>query len=957
MNMKKNIILTTIIIILIISINTTYAQTQENITDTPTTNKITTNTQSNTNNLEHESKIQENNELKTEIKKLKKTLKNNSSDNTTIKNVSSYKELINHINQAKISQTKEYIINMHPGDYNITTPILWGEIEGNTKILQINGQNNTINGNNLKNFIKTNINTTLILNNITITNTTDNYGSIIHNSGNLTINNSILSNSKSTSNTTGGVIFNTGNINIQNTHITNNTAILGILYNHKNNDTSEITIRNTYFTNNKATIGGSIYNINTTKLEIIDSNFINNTAYDSIIYIQTEHESLINNTLLSNNTVYENLITSKATLTINNTKIYNNTQKNMLNTDNTILSYSTIEKNIINTISTNKNNLRNTTLNITSIKNPKNPMNITIDGKIILNPIYNTTVTRGNIDIIYENMTIKTLDIINGSFNTDVILNKTKNNTLLFYYNGFDDYSPTNTTYNITIEIPVYEIILDTPKNYTYKDTIQYRIKIKNIGYETGYDLIVNNILPYNLRLINSSSDYNIINNTWHIPKLKSMENTSIIINSISTNKEDINITINIYNFLNNENTTTTKIIKYLEPKYIVDIPEYTNVLLGNIMEYEINITNIGKITGNNITISYILENNNEIINKRIWTINHLNPGEMKKISYIIIIKNHGTYNGIVNITDSYNTTTHKTFNYSVYRAYISLKKILSYPGNIINITANIYNLNLELNATIIFKINKVSIRNHEIKIENNSITLLNYKIKDTFQRRNYDIEIKYHQKTSNIYLYNTTILTLNKYKVKSYIAPITVKSGKYINITVKLFDENNNKVYGGRAILKINNKTIRYKNGNIIFLNVNNSTVTLNNYQIPHTFKKKKYTLDLVYSGSSRYYSNRNSTVLTLIKQKLYVSIKTRTSKNIILKGEKTNKPTYNGNIILKINNKIISNNISPTKINTTFILPIINNKNITVCYSGNEVYIPYKYTVDYNQYGKNII
>lgn len=1063
MNMKKNIILTTIIIILIISINTTYAQTQENITDTPTTNKITTNTQSNTNNLEPKTEIQENNEPKTEINKLKKTLKNNSSDNTTIKNVSSYKELINHINQAKISQTKEYIINMHPGDYNITTPILWGEIEGNTKILQINGQNNTINGNNLKNFIKTNINTTLILNNITITNTTDNYGSIIHNSGNLTINNSILSNSKSTSNTTGGVIFNTGNINIQNTYITNNTAILGILYNHKNNDTSEITIRNTYFTNNKATIGGSIYNINTTKLEIIDSNFINNTAHDSIIYIQTEHESLINNTLLSNNTVYENLITSKATLTINNTKIYNNTQKNMLNTDNTILSHSTIEKNIINTISTNKNNLqllhniishnnmetiienyqqlilhnntitynnitkkgiynngstyiienifknniiydkalilssninttvkystfynnkvldlfigfenrfievnnnkyiknnlRNTTLNITSIKNPKNPMNITIDGKIILNPIYNTTIKRGNIDIIYENMTIKTLDIINGSFNTDVILNKTKNNTLLFYYNGFDDYSPTNTTYNITIEIPVYEIILDTPKNYTYKDTIQYRIKIKNIGYETGYDLIVNNILPYNLRLINSSSDYNIINNTWHIPKLKSMENTSIIINSISTDKEDINITINIYNFLNNENTTTTKIIKYLEPKYIVDIPEYTNVLLGNIMEYEINITNIGKITGNNITISYILENNNEIINKRIWTINHLNPGEMKKISYIIIIKNHGTYNGIVNITDSYNTTTHKTFNYSVYRAYISLKKILSYPGNIINITANIYNLNLELNATIIFKINKVSIRNHEIKIENNSITLLNYKIKDTFQRRNYDIEIKYHQKTSNIYLYNTTILTLNKYKVKSYIAPLTVKSGKYINITVKLFDENNNKVYGGRAILKINNKTIRYKNGNIIILNVKNSTVTLNNYQIPHTFKKKKYTLDLIYSGSSRYYSNRNSTVLTLIKQELYVSIKTRTSKNIILKGEKTNKPTYNGNIILKINNKIISNTISPTKINTTFILPIINNKNITVCYSGNEVYIPYKYTVDYNQYGKNII
>ena len=54
MNMKKNIILTTIIIILIISINTTYAQTQENITDETAANKITTNTKENTNNLEHE---------------------------------------------------------------------------------------------------------------------------------------------------------------------------------------------------------------------------------------------------------------------------------------------------------------------------------------------------------------------------------------------------------------------------------------------------------------------------------------------------------------------------------------------------------------------------------------------------------------------------------------------------------------------------------------------------------------------------------------------------------------------------------------------------------------------------------------------------------------------------------------------------------------------------------------
>ncbi|MBR0471468.1 MAG: hypothetical protein IJI98_02060 [Methanosphaera sp.] len=83
--------------------------------------------------------------------------------------VNSYSGLLSEISNAKTSTDDEYIINLEEGDYTISTPITWSGSQ-NTKKLTINGNGNTIDGQNSKRFLTIEEDYTIILNNITLLN-------------------------------------------------------------------------------------------------------------------------------------------------------------------------------------------------------------------------------------------------------------------------------------------------------------------------------------------------------------------------------------------------------------------------------------------------------------------------------------------------------------------------------------------------------------------------------------------------------------------------------------------------------------------------------------------------------------------------------------------------------------------------------------------------------------------
>lgn len=848
----------------------------------------------------------------------------------------------------------------------------------------------------------------LTINNITIsnskaTNTKMLGGGAITNIGNLEITNTHFENNTAFS---GGAIYNLKD------NLTNK---------------GQLTIKDSTFTNNNADSGSCIYSLQDSGLEVINSTFINNTSNSSIISTKQSNYTLnITNSLFKNNNA-ENLITNPKNLIINYTTITNNTIETIINNENnlllnnSIISYNNIQKqgiysynsnaliinntfrnniieekslifsdisnttvisskfynntainlfdsteNIFKLVKNNEyigNNLKNTTLIVNSKNSIKNPMNISIFGIVETNPIYNTTITTGEIRIINANNTIALSNIINGTFNTTILLNKTGKNTISVIYNGDNNFISTQIDYDIQIDAPTYSLDI-IPKNntYTYGDMIKYTIALKNTNNVKGYDIEVKNIIPDNLKYINCSSlNYNPNTNIWYVKELNSNETIAIDVTTQSLNNENIFININTTNTINQNVTTKNYTIIYLEPTYLLNISQINKTYVyGNNMTFNINLKNIGKVKGSNITVTYILKNNNTILNYKQETITHINPNETKEICYNEVIKNSGITIGTIEIKDVCNVTCFETFNFSVSTPSIHLYNITAQYGDTITLRAKLENITYLSTDTILFKINGKTIQNHTINITNNTLLLLNLKLNDTFKKPYYLLKIIYYQEATNTIIQDNATLLLNKIKVRSYVNNITALPGEYINLTVKLVDEYNHGIDSGKVIFKINRKTLRDDEGNIIYLKVYNSTAQLNNFKIPLSFNNKNYSLDMVYGGSYIYMQNRNSSILTLKKQDVKINIKPvlHPTEGLIintqLKANQTNETINGGNIILKINGKTLSNKIAVSKENIQFTYASIKNieyiKNITICYSGTPVYNPTKYTIYFN-------
>ncbi|MDO5824946.1 MAG: hypothetical protein Q4Q22_01055, partial [Methanosphaera sp.] len=191
-------------------------------------------------------------------------------------NVYNYDQLVNSVNDARYSNTDEYVINLRYGNYYANTALGWGEATGTTRKLVINGNGNTLDGQNEHFFIETIPGYSLVLNNIKLTNYAYESAAVIFNhGGEVTINSSTFTSNRATDN--GAVIYNSfgGKINIISSNFTGNSAKYGaVIY----NDNATVNITSSIFENNCAnTEGGVIYSKNNAIVNIISSNFTNNS--------------------------------------------------------------------------------------------------------------------------------------------------------------------------------------------------------------------------------------------------------------------------------------------------------------------------------------------------------------------------------------------------------------------------------------------------------------------------------------------------------------------------------------------------------------------------------------------------------------------------------------------------------------------------------------------------------
>ena len=1031
-----------IIILTIIFVNITTLTANENTTTNEQTDTLIKNTYHQT---IHTTK---NNDTTA-----KQTTKNIKTD-TTI-SVTSYQELYETIEEAKkTSSTK--IINLEKGNYNITTPI---ELRGKNgpMTITINGQNNTINGNSMTNFITVPKSNKLIIGNMTIENTNSTAGSAIFSRGLVNISNIQFNNcySESWISNCGGAIYNSGTMNIDNSTFLNNIIITdtfggGAIFNngklnvensifqenHASNGSAifslnaQTNISNSNFTNNHANITATIYNFNST-VNIKDSQFNGNTAtYSSILETIDNGSSNLENTTITNHLNSKNIINNHANTNIYQCNISNNSMisniienKQNINIINSSLSYNnasnlienkgylTLEQNSIlennaseyilknifeyedSTCSINFTYFNNnyaksilydinsttivydsTFINNTSVElfngttdtfkivsnntylgnNLSSKIesetdvifnydeNITLQAYVKALPIYNTTIETGTVTIYDEDEEIGKFNITNGTSNMTVANNIFDQKIYSLTYTDNPNYRNNTTKVHVKTVHPEYEVqIIVSDNHVSYNDNLNYTIYVKNIGEGNASNLYIENILPNDVEIIGVNDEsYDKNSNQWFIQRLDSMSEVMLNVTTAIKTIDDFNISIEIPTPTDNL-IIYNKDIHILKPDIQLDF-NYTNKYyrLNENYTLRLNVTNNGQGISPNIII-YIKddENNVEVLESGFLKAQSSKTFEINKTA-----KHIGSNKLYINFVE---TLTNQTNNYSitfiVQDVSVKLENITVFHGDTINITAVVENITHLSNKTrCVFKINGLTIKEHNITIEDNKITLENYIVPFSWSRVNYRLEVKVQDIGFNKIIQNYAMINMVKKKIISKVNDIKALPGDIVNLTAKISSEDGKVVDYGYVKFKINGKTIDQ------IVSVKDGFAYLT-YHIPDIFHSSQYTISLVYGENKRYYSNRNSSILELESQECEINITNSTYIkgkdyyiNATIYGKKNGLKAYSGKIIFKLNDVTFTNIIYVMDgfIDCKITKPNINNLyNITICYSGNNV------------------
>lgn len=818
------------------------------------------------------------------------------------------------------------------------------DLNSAVKLLTIEGNNKTINGQGKYQFLDIPVGSSVIVNNLVITGCNQSNGGVIHNRGNLSINNSYFTNNEGSD---AGVIYNNrGNVNITSSNFINNSAQreAGALRSYYGN----MIITNSFFGGNYAGYAGGALCNYFGNLSISDTQFIDNTATTyggaiansgnlEITYSDFTHNVIaeegifiggggaidnlgnlsINYSLFNNNIVYGNNTFGGAVANHLNAVIDNsNFTQNFADRGGAL--YNGDERYINNLNITNSDITNNRAKHGGAILNEYEGSLVLVksnltDNLVLDNDSYvvcfdslNTvTITDNN----FVNNTDNKRDMLFSDAKTgaavDIHSNTYLNNFLKTNMTKLDDVTistPENIQFNYTINVslrPVYNHTINTGNITVSSDELKEEYTLIN---GTCLIKIENNQLPKRLNIISynytsSQRDYQNINETFNIYKLvQAYLNISLNPSGSVDVKDNITVTVTLYD--------QEKPIKDHQIEISVNGEKYnltnnkTNENGQLIFNYTVNNYIINNITGKLIFKAKHVEDNNTYYNtsgdaQAEIKINKINP---------VITLDPVT--GVIgeNIT----LTAHLTDKY----------------GNPVTGGNIVFKLNgLTLKTNGIFGGNTTSMKFHVTnKTVTHTITLdpylqntknmtITYSGNEIYnQARSKPVEVKIHKRNAQL---NLTIIPAH---TKQYDT-ITIKA--HVSDTTPGAKNNTIITDNTKIIIKINGITLKDDNGQIIFIPIQKDRTATYNYTIPAgmaaitiTGQTRNNTITSIFISDNYYPVIKNSTTF-----QVEISNTTIEIENITV--TKNNKLNIRAKIKDYMNKNVVGNNKIIIKIN----------------------------------------
>lgn len=643
--------------------------------------------------------------------------------------------------------------------------------------------NSTFTNENANYSIIENTNTELTINNCTFTN--ENATTIISNYYNCDINNTIILN-----NTINTTIITKNNLTLNNTRIYDNKAknILDYTWN--------LTIENTIINNNninESLITGTP-NQNENENNTLRTNNVtiaNNTAKKTcgIRNEETKSNIFIENSFFVNNTSEydEGIITDyNGTMHINNSQFHNNTCEDLFKGNTT--TFKEVNNNEY------LGNLLKIYLKTTSTINDNH---LIINGSLETDEIYNTTVSTGKLTLKNDNITVYSEDVTNNKFLINYIINRAPTN-LTLSYDGITNFRNTSDDINYTMLKEEYEFeIMNISKNFIYGNYVTFDLFIRNSGNVSVNNIMLSNVLPNELVYIDSSDDFDSINNKYILNTLNINENRTIKFHTLPSQYKTLNLEFNISDNKQDRTYQLFKEVEFISPTIKVN---KITAHPGELINVTAKLENYNKSCINNLgfmfnyrevqDFSYTLKDNiivienfqlNDTLTRKDYMIKivcaETNLEEFHDTSLVSVIK----YN------------THSMLYYNLSNSYL-------------NLSANILDEydNMVKSGTVILKVNGKSVKT--VKVINGIAVLNNFKLASNYNNE-YNITLTYTGNNKyNMHINNTTIREDKKTLDFSMNYEI---NGNNLVLSIRLVCADNVLPESGVVAVKVNEKTI----------------------------------------------------------------------------------------------------------------------------------------------------
>ncbi len=260
-------------------------------------------------------------------------------------------------------------------------------------------------------------------------------------------------------------------------------------------------------------------------------------------------------------------------------------------------------------------------------------------------------------------------------------INKTGEFTNIVTVNGNEyDYNKTNNLDNETIyvnssaDLVVIKTVNNTNPNY--RDTINWTVKVKNNGPNIATNVLVKELMPECLIIVDWEGEGEFKNNVWNVGDLKvGEEKTLNLICLVNKTGQFTNIVMvngseydsNKTNNIDNE----TIIVNSSADLAVLKTVNNSNPNYGDVVKWTIKVTNNGPDIATNVSVKELLPEGliylrNSVSkgffdsNSGIWTINSLSPNNFEYLDIYCRVNKSGEFTNVVSVTGNeydYNKT------------------------------------------------------------------------------------------------------------------------------------------------------------------------------------------------------------------------------------------------------------------------------------------------------------